>query len=337
MNIYDQNGYLNYDRISSIPVNFIFIVGGRGTGKTYGALKYVYEHGIKFMFSRRQRQEYETICKDEASPFKSINEDIHSDVRIRTINKNLSAFYDGEYPAPIGYLTSLMNIAALRGLDFSDCDWWIYDEFIPEPHVRPIKEEGQAVLNAYETFNRNRELKGKPPIKMIALSNSNMLACPLFIELNLVNVAEKMRRSGENFWMDKERGVAIIDPCDSPISGEKEETALYKLVNHDSEFYKMAIENRYRDLDDSAPVSRNLKEYVPLVRVGEITLYKHKSARKYYCCTHASGACPVYGTSEIQRDRLMKKFSWLPSMYLDNKIEFESYICEALFNKYIFC
>ena len=337
MNLYDNNGYLNFSRISSIPANFVFIVGGRGTGKTYGALKYVWENKIKFMFSRRQRQEYDTISKNEASPFKSLNADLNINVNVRSINHNLSGFYDGESGLPIGYLTALVNISTLRGLDFSDCDWWIYDEFIPEPHVRPIKEEGQAVLNAYETFNRNRELQGRPPLKLIGLSNSNMLACPLFIELDLVNVVERLKKSGDNFWMDKARGVAVIYPWDSPLSEEKMETALYKLVNKESEFYQMAIENRFRDLDESAPVSRNLREYTPVLRIGEISIYKPKNAQgKYYCTTHASGSCPEYGISEIQIDRCIKKYSWIPNLYLSNRIEFESYICEALFNKYLF-
>ncbi len=336
MNYYDKKGYLNYDRIASLPVNFIFIFGGRGTGKTYGALKYVKEHGIRFVFTRRQTQEYDMIAKTDTSPFKVLNKDMDWKVEIKSITKHVSGFYEQEHGAPLGYLTALASVAHIRGMDFSDCDWWIYDEFIPEAHVRPMKEEGQAFLNAYETFNRNRELEGRAPMKVFALANSNLLANPIFMELDLVTTAERMRRTGQNFYMDQERGYALLDPFDSPVSEEKEETALYKLVNKNSEFYRMAIENRFKDLEDAAPKSRNLKEYNPIVRIGEITLYRHKSRREFYCSTHHMGVCPEFRNSEIDRERCLNKFDWIPEMYLSNKIDFESYLCEALFNKYLF-
>lgn len=336
MNMYDKQGYLDWDRISMIPASFIFIFGSRGIGKTYGALKYVYEKGIRFIFTRRQQQEYDIVSRDETSPFKVLNEDLKADVHLRTISKNVSGFYDGDCSLPIGYMTSLSAVAHIRGMDFSDCEWWIYDEFIPEAHVRPMKEEGQVLLNAYETFNRNRELKGRPALRMICLANSNLMANPIFMELGLVTTAERMMRSGQNYFLDKDRGLALLNPFDSPIAGEKEETALYKLINKESEYYRMAIENRFRDLDESKPRSRNLKEYMPLVRIGEITIYKHKSDRTYYVTEHHSGSCDTYTTSELDCDRCLKKYSWLPSTYLNNRIDFESYICEALFNKYLF-
>ena len=324
------------DRIASLPVPFIFIYGPRGTGKTYGALKDTYEKRLPFLYLRRQRQEYEAVAKDESSPFKSLNEDLNLSISVRSINKALSGFYEPDNGSPIGYLTSLVNVATLRGIDLSDVKRILYDEFIPEPHVRPIKEEGQAFLNAYETLNRNREIKGQEPIKVLALANSNYLANPIFMELELVSIAEKMRKSGENFRLLKDRGIALIDAYDSPIAEGKRETALYKLVNKDSEFYKMASENRFRDLDEAASMSRPLKEYTPVVRIGEITLYRHKSERRYYCSKHHSGVCPKFGFSSIEIERCMKKNPWITTAYLTNKIDFEDYISEALFNKYLF-
>lgn len=340
MKIYDNNGYLDFDRIASLPVNFIFIYGGRGGGKTYGALKWVIENGKRFIFTRRQAQEYEMVSKPESSPFKKLNSDKGWNIQIKSISKMLSGFYEDGEGAPIGYMSSLASVAHIRGMDFSDVDVWIYDECIPEPHVRTIKEEGQAFLNAYETFNRNRELQGAEPIKVFALANSNMLANPLFMELDLVTVAERMKKKNMNTWIDTGRGVALIDMFDSPISDEKAETAIYKLVNKNSEFYRMALENQFKDLDDSFGHvnSRNLTEYLPVVEIGEITLYKHKSRSGcFYCSTHHTGVCPQFRNSEIDRQRCLNRFTWIPDAYLSNKIEFESYLCEALFNKYLFC
>ena len=336
MNLYDKNGYLDFDRIASLPVPFIFIYGGRGSGKTFGALKYVIEHNIRFIFTRRMVKEYNMVSRSETSPFKKLNRKYNWTLDIKHIVGDVSGIYNGGEGAPIGYMTALVAVANIRGMDFSDCDWWIYDEFIPEEHVRAIKGEGEAFMNAYETFSRNRELEGEKPMKVVCLANANRLANPIFMELDLVMISERMKRTKQNFWMDKERGVALIDPWDSPKSEEKEETALYRLVNKNSEFYKMAIKNEFKDLDEAEPVSRNLKEYVPVVRIGEITLYKHKTRRAYYCSTHHQGSCPTYRNSDIDRQRCLNKFNWIPEQYLTNSIEFESYLCEALFNKYLF-
>ena len=49
MSIYLDNGYLNIEQILSYGLPFNFVVGGRGTGKTYGALKTAYEINIRFI------------------------------------------------------------------------------------------------------------------------------------------------------------------------------------------------------------------------------------------------------------------------------------------------
>ena len=53
-NIYLSSGYFNVEYALRFPVPFIFVVGGRGTGKTYGALRYVLENDIKFIYMRRR-------------------------------------------------------------------------------------------------------------------------------------------------------------------------------------------------------------------------------------------------------------------------------------------
>ena len=53
MRLYDKNGYVNIPEILKHEAVFIFIYGGRGTGKTYGALKEMKEGNHKFIYMRR--------------------------------------------------------------------------------------------------------------------------------------------------------------------------------------------------------------------------------------------------------------------------------------------
>jgi hypothetical protein len=162
----------------------------------------VIEDEIKFIYMRRTQSQADLINKPEFSPFKSLNNDFGWKIGTDSISKYNAGFYQQIESddrlvctgAPLGFTAALSTISNIRGFDASDVELQIYDEFIPEKHERPIKNEGAAFLNAYETINRNRELKGRKPLQCICLANANDLANPIFMELRLVRKAEQMRR-----------------------------------------------------------------------------------------------------------------------------------------------
>ena len=342
MKLYLDNGYLNIPAIVATGQPFIFCWGGRATGKTYGALKSAVESGVKFALMRRTQAQLDLISKPEFSPFKPLNNDLGWNIGIQPLSKYNGGIYDMELldgkpvpkGAPIGYTFALSTIANVRGFDGSDIELLIYDEFIPEPHARPIKEEHEAFLNAYETINRNRELQGRKPLQVLCLANANTLANPLFIGLNLVTKAERMNRNGQEYSIDEKRGFVLVNLCKSSISDQKKDTALYRLTGNTS-FARMALSNDFAGEDERGKIgSKPLKEYRPVVAIGEVCIYQHKSADIYFCSTHISGSPPMYGAGETERARFRRVYSWLWLAYLDNKIEFEERICEILLTKY---
>ena len=105
-------------------------------------------------------------------------------------------------------------------------------------------------------------------------------------------------------------------------------------MTKNSAFYKMAITNDFGQAYSNIG-SKRLIEYKPVVNVGELTIYKHKSKDIYYCTTHASGACPRYTAAERDLKLFNNNFAWLRiTYYLSNTICFESPICEVLLDKY---
>lgn len=341
MKLYDDNGYLNFPAIRKLGLPFNFIVGGRGTGKTYGGLKDAHETGSRFIFMRRTEKILETIRTPELSPFKKINEDLGIRLGFAPAGRHVDGIYrmeeneDGRVlPAGprIGYLLALSTISNVRGFDASDVDEILYDEFIKEEHERALKGEGKALLNAYETVNRNRELYGQKPVQLFCLSNSEELGNPIFIELGLVQRAERMQRKGVESYIDTERGVGLFMLQHSPISEKKGETALYKLSG-DTEFSRMALGNRFKEIDDQNIGSRPLVEYKPVVGIGEITIYKHKAGSKFYVSEHRSGSPVVFGMSDTERDRFFRAYSYLWESYMRNKITFETTTDEILFRR----
>lgn len=337
--LYLDSGYLNFDYLVNLPVDFIYVVGGRATGKTYGALAWLKEHNMLYTYMRRTQTQLDMVTNPFFSPFKPINEDYGCNIQPLPIAKGCCALYncdeDGkpETGEPLGFTCALSTVANLRGFNIEEVKITIFDEFIGENHERPIKGEAGAFYNAYETINRNRELKGKPALKMICLANSNNIANPIFMDLELVNIAQTMQDKNQEVRILEDKNCAIVMLFNSPISKLKTDTALYRMTKN-SAFYKMAISNDFGQAYSNIG-SKRLIEYKPIVNVGELTIYKHKSKDTYYCTTHASGACPRYTAAERDLKLFNNNFVWLRiSYYLSNTICFESPICEVLLDKY---
>ena len=330
--IYLPSGYLNIRGILSYKCTFNFIVGGRATGKTYGALSTVLDDNIKFMLMRRTQAQADLINKPDFSPFKPVCDDKHIEITTAPVSKYNAKFIKDE--AVIGYTCALSTIANMRGFDASDVKLLIYDEFIPERHERPIKSEGSAFLNAYETMNRNRELKGKRPLTVLCLANAFDIANPIFLELGLVGIAEKMKQNGRELYIDREKSILILMPDSRKILKEKNETALYKLTEG-SEFSKMALNNEFIYNPTDNIKSLPLKEFRPVVTVGEITIYKHKSKRLYYVSEHRTGDPPKFSTDEISLKRYLKNYGMrFYRLYMQNCFRFENMLTKSLFELY---
>lgn len=346
MSVYLDNGYIDFGKILSYNVAYNFLVGGRGIGKTYGALKYMKEHNINFVFMRRTQTQLDVLMKDEYQPFKKLNQDLGWEIHPIKLTKYSAGFFDCERDKngkwqpkegteAIGLMLALSTISNVRGFDATDRDVLIYDEFIPERHERPIKDEAGAFFNAIETIQRNRELEGKEPLKVLCLANANELANPLFIELKLVKKAMALVKKGIEFDLDRSRECALYLFRESRISEAKKDTALYKLTRGTS-FESMSIDNNFQDMVGVKVSSKNLKEYNPVASIGEITIYKHKSNKTYYVSMHKMGVPEEFSISEADVMRFRHKYTYLLDAYLFDNIDFEEYACETLFKKYIY-
>ena len=335
MSIYLDNGYLNIAKILSYGLPFNFIVGGRATGKTYGALKYAYESHTRFILMRRTQAQTDLINKPEFNPYKAINTDLGSDIQIKSISKYNSRIFEpaGDNDNLLGYTCALSTISNMRGFDASDCKLLIYDEFIPERHERPIKGEGAAFLNAYESINRNRELKGEAPLQVLGLANAFNVANPIFMELGLVGRCEKMKNAGQELFIDKERGILMVLLQKSKISKAKADTALYRL--NSGSYNDMALSNDFIYNNSDSIKAQALKEYKLLCTVGEISIYRHKSKREYYVSEHRSGTAPLYKSDEVGIMRYRRKHGLiLVPAYVNNRVLFENILTKTLFELY---
>ena len=343
MQIYNKEGYFEVGNVLKTKLPFLFVVGGRGTGKTFSSLKYVIEHNIKFIFLRRTQSQVDLLNKQEFSPFTPIANYLGINIVSVPLSKYNVGFYKAEVSeegklSPVGpclgYSMALSTISNLRGFSAEDVELMIFDEFIPERHERPIKEEASALFNAYETINRNRELQGRDPLQLVCLSNSNEAGNPVFTELKLISKVELMKKKGQIYSLDYDRGIGIFMLDNSRISKEKQDTALYRATKG-SEFEQMALFNEFEEFKTDLIRPMPIKEYKPICSVGEITFYKHKSDGTYYCTTMKFGDPESYGADQTDRKRWYRKYNFLWTAYMRNKIYFEDATSEIIFNKYL--
>ena len=340
MHIYDNiSGYFNAEDIIKSRFYFIFVTGARGTGKTFSTLKYLIESKKTFIFMRRTQTEADLQAgTGSTSDISKVMEYLGINYEFHRVHKNVSmCAYGGDGNESVDgfiYILGLSTFAKVRGMDFSDCDYILYDEFITEPHVPALKAEGFALMNLYESVNRNRELEGGRAVKMICLSNSLNIANDIFISWDLIGAAEELTNAPDDQMIYMRNDILLIIMKNSPVSFKKAETALYR--NASEEFSAMALGNQFVLNDFTYVEPQNLKDYKAVLNVGNLYLYRHKAESRYYV-TFRRASVPgdrIYKASISDLQRFRRREIRYYAAYLDGHVRFESYKCIALFEKY---
>lgn len=261
------------------PYNFI--ISGRGIGKTYSAIDYcITKHSGHFLYLRNTKEQIEESSGRAfelsfGNPFKRWSLDHNRRVYL-TIEKKHAIIKEDDNV--LGYGAALSTFENLRGVDLSDIDIILFDEFIENRNL--MFDQFRAFMSCYETINRNRELEGRAPVKVFLLSNAQRLSNPILRGLNIIGLIESMQRSGQKSYT--KYPIRIELPASS-VSEAKQNTALYQIAK-DSGYYQEAIENKFANDSFTGVNKRNLSEYTPICAIDDIFLYRHKSNGRIYAC-----------------------------------------------------
>lgn len=94
----------------------------------------------------------------------------------------------------------------------------------------------------------------------------------------------------------------------------------------------MALDNAFRT-DETKIKSEPLKEYIHMVSIGEIGIYKHKSERKYYVSSTQAKE-PYYDSFGISLRMFQQDYYMLRVHYMVSKnVWFESFELEVIFRE----
>ena len=329
------------------------IVGGRSTGKTYGALKGCYLDKIKFIFAKRTADDVKLMCSGtkmikgtddkedpDFSPFAPINRDLGCNVKAYSLYDGLGCFYNmkedengKEFPtgSPVGTIIGLNVATKFKGFDMSDNDYLVFDEFIPRKWERVNRGEGDLLMDLYATVARDRILRGRKPLKLIALANAVSISNPLCNTLEITDIMAEMQIKGEECRYIEDRGI-FIRLLETPEEMKKaiEKDPVYKAMGHTA-WGQMAYENEFAYDDFSSVDKVQMKNYKPVCsfRYKQPTYYVYQNNGNYYICNsqYNDKTKPFY---DLNKENEQKKFYIdyaidLRNECIDDRVRFNNY------------
>lgn len=332
--IYLPSGYVDVDKLLAPKIfTKIFFIGPRGSGKSYGILKNLtVDHpDVPGFYIRTTKTELENLFDPELFPWGDLNMDYELQYTISKRNKDLAMVTPNPGSDKIICLCgALSTISNVRGMNARKYKYIFYDEFIPEKHVRKMRAQGEAVKQMYETLNRNRELKGEEPMRLILAANSNDINNDVLVEYGLIDEVIKMREKDIEVKDFPERRLRVVYPMHSPIADLKAQTAGYK--NETGSYNDMALGNQFVHFYDGNIKSLNLKDFNPVCRIGALGIYRSKTSRRIYISSFLGAQFPdSFDMTDYELARFRIKYHKLQMAYYKQKIVFESAALEIKF------
>lgn len=324
IDLYTQEGWLNVPALDNIPgIWLIVIVGARQIGKTYGILKLLCEKKSPFVYIRRTKEELDLIASDsELDPFKALEKEGKS-VQLAKSGKTFSIIEpqeDGEV-LNRGIAVALSTLSKMRGFNGSAFTDVFLDEFIPEKTVIKRRYEGDALLNAYTTINGNREIAGKPPLKLWLAANAFDQENIILQRLGLINVLDRMKRRKEEYTIVNS-SCLVVRPLSKSITEKHAVTAMNSFLRAQgsaNEYLDTAVNNTFAYDNEDNIKPRSIAGHRPLCGLGEVFVYSNGSS--LYVCKSKHGK-KLYRNNNTERIRCQLEFPVLRSLYADGKVYF---------------
>lgn len=269
------------------------IIGGRGIGKTYSALSFMLEQKEPFIYLRNTAVQMDECGSLFGNPFKRIAKDTDRVITMKS-EKRHYMIYDETSGSPelIGYGAALSTFQNLRGVDLSDVRYCVFDEFIENRNL--TFDQFSAFQGFYETVNRNRELAGEDPFKVILLSNSQTLRNPILSGYGLIERIQQMVMTDQRLFIDRDM---LLELPKSEVSEAKHNTANYRLISGTAAA-REALDNEFTRDSFKNVKKQNITEFRPLCMIdcdaGMIAYWKHKSEGRFYACGIPSWNCKTY-------------------------------------------
>lgn len=246
---YDINKTLSYNCL------FNFIIGNRGSGKTYGAkkraIKLFLQKGHQFVYLRRYKEELDTTAETYFDDI-IVNKEFPDAV----IEYRNNCYFINDQLA--GYAMALTKAKDYKSSSFPLVYFIIFDEFLIEDngYSRYLKNEVKQFLGFYMSIDRYRGCT------VFFLANSVTMVNPYTMYWNLtLPYGSNIVRKGD---------VLLQLVQDEEFIRERKETRFGKLIAG-TDFEQYAIENKFMQDSKTFIMKKTEKSqyYITFVYKGE--------------------------------------------------------------------
>lgn len=332
-NLYCEGGkYINFPSILDLGYKTTVIISLRGGGKTYGALKYMIEHGERFMYFRRNGRSLEMATDENFHIFTELNADLGRHIT-PSLNHKTGLGIFSEDDEIIGYAANLGTFGAIRSIGSAKAlgiKWLIFDEFIPQAEETRRYDLFDAWMNAVETLTRNAEIENYK-VHRLLMANADTIRGDVVAGLNIADDYLAMQENGIEAAIHSGDMLLVRPQCDV-LMKLKADTSLYRDAAG-TDFASVALGNMFRVDDRPLIVSRNLREYIPIAAIDGICIYRHKSRREYYVSGTVSGKPKTYSAGEADHKRYMRDNLAIWQAFLNKRVFYDSVRTQTAFRK----
>lgn len=312
---------------------FTYIIGGRGIGKTFGTFDLFFDpefmHDSPFIYMRNKSIQLKESATAFGNPFKKWNKKRGRNVQVVPEGEHYliqeKIFEDNKLKdiKVYGYAVALSTFENLRGVDLSDVNYVVFDEFIELGTLN--FNQYKTFSHFYETVNRDRELEGEDPLKVILLSNAQKLDNSILAGYDLISTIEDMIKNGIEIRSSRDHTIMLPK---SNVSELKKDTALYRMTK-DSDFYDEAINNSFANDSFTGVKKRKVIEYVGLCQIDDMYIYRHKHDNHYYITYTRVKYVPEFNSRD-QRLLFMHHYGMrLIESYAAGRVFFENFTIKS--------
>lgn len=319
-------GYYHFsDDMSRYPEAWCYVIwSSRGRGKTYSGLAWSLCNNIPIAYMKRTKADVNLICNEnnigfDASPYVPINRDYGTNIKAAKITDGIGGFYQNDEDQdtkgilPVSYVIALSAAKSLKGFDLSRCEWIIFDEFIPQAGEIVRRSEGEMILDLYMTIRRDREQRGRDPLKLVLFANSEDISTPITNTLEIVDIMAEMNGTGKEDFYDPERGIYLHHVMGDPE--EKETGSIFGAMKN-TKWGKKTFGGEFSHNDFSCVKQLPLKGMKGFIHLRhelkDIYVYQRGTDGIYYMCDSRSSCIRDY---DLSREVDAKRF------YLEDGID----------------
>lgn len=231
--------FYSYSRILSYNAFLNFLIGERGVGKTYGAVKFVTKEFIKkghqFVYLRRYKSD---LKKSTPTFFDSlITNNEFPDHELKTKGNNF--YIDGNLA---GYALTLSTAQDLKSANFDKVKFVVFDEFIIDEGVRKyyLSNECEVFLNFLEST-----LRLKNDCRVFLLGNAgNLVTNPYFLYFGMSVPTQSDIRTFKN-------GLILLQYMKNEEYRQMKKQTKFGQLVAGTNYEKYAIENQDTRINDT--------------------------------------------------------------------------------------